>query len=181
MKFRACSSMLAALFLAVVGVSFARPQTGANSASRKEAILTADEVGKKLLPENVFFRGQVASVQDRNTGGVRYADGFLVLAGLVDSSGYATGIKEKYQAYLINEVPIEIGGETLKPGAYGIGFLEGNKFVAMDIGAHDVLQAGATRDTEIRRPVPLQFRAGPVDGTYRLYHGREYVEFHRAK
>ncbi len=141
MKFRRSISMLAASFLAVAGVTFARRQASANSAPGKESVLTAAEVGMKLLPEKVFFRGQVATVQDRNTGGVRYADGFLVLAGLVDSSGYSTGLKEKYQGYLINEVPVEIGGKTLKPGAYGIGFLEGNKFVVMDIGASDVLQA----------------------------------------
>lgn len=181
MKFRISVSLLAVSFLAMGAVSFARPQTSANSASGKESVLKAAEVGGKLLPEKVFFRGQVASVQDRNTGGVRYADGFLVLAGLVDSSGYSTGLKEKYQAYLINEVPVEIGGQTLKPGAYGIGFLEGNKFVVMDIGASDVLQAGSTKDTEMKRPVPLQFTASSGAGNYRLYHGREYVEFHRAK
>lgn len=181
MKFRNSISLLAASFLAVAGVSFARPQTSANSALGKETVLTAAEVGKKLLPEKVFFRGQVATVQDRNTGGVRYPDGFLVLAGLVDSSGYSTGLKEKYQAYLINEVAVEIGGQTLKPGVYGIGFLEGNKFVVMDIGANDVLQAGSAKDTEMKRPVPLQFTASSGDGNYRLYHGREYVEFHRAK
>ncbi|MFI5094988.1 MAG: hypothetical protein WCE50_11060 [Candidatus Acidiferrum sp.] len=181
MKLRTSVSLLAASFVAVAGVSFARPQTSANSAPGKESVLTAAEVGKKLFPERVFFRGQLATVQDRNTGGVRYADGFLVLAGVVDSSGYSTAIKEKYQAYLINEVPVEIGGQTLKPGAYGIGFLDGNKFVVMDIGANDVLQAGSTRDTEIKRPVPLQFRATSEAGNYRLYHGRDYVEFHREK
>ena len=181
MKFRRSISMVAASFLAVAGVSFARRQSSANSGPGKESVLTAAEVGMKLLPEKVFFRGQVATVQDRNTGGVRYADGFLVLAGLVDSSGYSTGLKEKYQGYLINEVPVEIGGQTLKPGAYGIGFLEGNKFVVMDIGASDVLQAGSTKDTEMKRPVPLQFTSSSGSGNYRLYHGREYVEFHRVK
>jgi len=41
---------------------------------------------------------------------------------MVDSSGYSTGLKEKYQAYLLNEVTLEIAGQTLKPGAYGFGF-----------------------------------------------------------
>jgi hypothetical protein len=172
------------LFAAVVcaaGVLPARPQTAANSATAKESLLTAADVGNKLLPEKVFFRGQIAPVQARNSGGVRYADGFLVFAGLVDSSGYSTGIREKYQAYFINEVPVEIGGQTLKPGAYGVGFLEGNKFVVMDLGANDRLQAVSTKDTEMKRPVPLQFVAGSSAGNYRLYHGRDYVEFHRVK
>ncbi len=181
MRDRTPLRLLATLLLAASAVSFARPQTPANSAPAKEAILAATDVGNKLLPEKVFFRGQIAPVQARNTGGVRYADGFLVFAGLVDSSGYSTAIREKYQAYLINEVPVEIGGQTLKPGAYGIGFLEGNKFVAMDLGANDVLQAASVKDSEMKRPVPLQFTAGSGAGNYRIYHGRDYVEFRRAK
>jgi hypothetical protein len=182
MRFRALLCLSTAVVLAACVVSsFARPQAASNSTPAKEAVLTAADVGTKLLPEKVFFRGQIAPVQARNTGGIRYADGFLVFAGLVDSSGYSTGIREKYQAYLINEVPIEIGGQTLKPGGYGIGFLEGNKFVVMDIGANDILQTASVKDTEMKRPVPLQFTAGSGAGNYRLYHGRDYVEFHRAK
>jgi hypothetical protein len=181
MRIRTLLCLLAATLLAASGVSFARPQTSANSAPAKEAILAAADVGNKLLPEKVFFRGQIAPVQARNTGGVRYADGLLVFAGLVDSSGYSTGIREKYQAYLINEVAVEIGGQTLKPGAYGIGFLDGNKFVVMDIGANDVLQSASAKDMEMKRPVPLQFAAASGAGNCRLYHGRDYVEFHRAK
>jgi hypothetical protein len=181
MKVRTIFCLFPALLLAAAAVSFAEPQKAADTATVKEGILTAADVGNKLLPEKVFFRGQIASVQARNTGGVRYTDGFMVFAGLVDSSGYSTGIREKYQAYLINEVPVEIGGQTLKPGAYGVGFLDGNKFVVMDIGANDVLQAASTKDAEMKRPVPLQFVAGAGAGNYRLYHGRDYVEFHRAK
>lgn len=181
MRFRTLLCLLSVTFLATAAVSLAQPQTPANSASGKEGVLTAADVGNKLLPEKVFFRGQIAPVQARNTGGVRYADGFLVFAGLVDSSGYSTGIREKYQAYLINEVPVEIGGQTLKPGAYGVGFLEGNKFVVMDIGANDVLQAASAKDAEMKRPVPLQFTAASGAGNYRIYHGRDYIEFRRAK
>jgi len=181
MRVRTSFCLLAATLLAASAVSLAQPQTLANSAPVKEGLLTAADVGNKLLPEKVFFRGQIAPVQARNTGGVRYADGFLVFAGLVDSSGYSTAIREKYQAYLINEVAVEIGGQTLKPGGYGIGFLEGNKFVVMDIGANDVLQVASAKDSEMKRPVPLQFTAAPGAGNYRLYHGRDYIEFRRTK
>jgi len=119
-------------------------------------------------------------VQLRNTGGVHFADDFYVLAGLVDNSGYSSGIKEKYQAYLLNEVTLEIGGQTLKPGAYGFGFLAGGKFTVMDLGANDVLQASSQRDADLKRPVPLQVVASTTEGTYRLYAGRDYVEFRRG-
>jgi len=181
MRIRTMLCLFPSLLLAAAAILIAGPQKAADAAPVKEGVLTAAEVGNKLLPEKVFFRGQIAPVEARNTGGVRYADGFLIFAGLVDSSGYSTGIREKYQAYLINEVAIEVGGQTLKPGAYGIGFLDGNKFVVMDIGANDVLQAASVKDAEMKRPVPLQFVAGAGAGNYRLYHGRDYIEFHRAK
>jgi hypothetical protein len=149
-------------------------------AEGKEVVLKAADISPKVFPEQVFFRGKVAPVQLRNSGGVHFADDLYVLAGLVDSSGYATGIKEKYQAYLINEVTLEIGGQTLKPGSYGIGIIAGGKFVAMDLGANEVLQGTAQHDAELKRPMPLQVLASATAGSYRLYLGRDYVEFHRA-
>ncbi len=149
-------------------------------AEGKEVALKAADISPKLFPEKVFFRGQIAPVQFRNTGGVRFADDFYVLAGLVDNSGYSSGLREKYQAYLLSEVTLEIGGQTLKPGAYGFGFLEGGKFVVMDVGANDVFNAASQRDAEMKRPVPLQVVASSTVGSYRLYAGRDYVEFHRA-
>ena len=165
--------------LAVLGAGFATAQQSGNATPAKEGVLKAADVGDKLFPDKVFFRGQPATVQGRNSGGVRYADGFLVMAALVDSSGYSSGLKEKYQGFLINEVPVEIGGHTLKPGQYGFGFLEGNKFVVMDVAANDVLQASSTKDAELKRPVPLQVIE--EGGKYRLYKGRDYVEFSRGK
>lgn len=177
MKIRHALWLLPALLL-FASVALAQDKT---PTSTKEGVLKPADIGEKLLPEKVFFRGQVATTQARNSGGVRFSDGLLVLTVLVDNSGYSTGIREKYQAYLISEVPIEIGGQTLKPGSYGFGFIEGNKFLVMDLGAHDVLQTTSTKDAEMKRPVPLQVVAGAKAGDYRLYKGRDYIEFHRAQ
>jgi hypothetical protein len=149
-------------------------------AEGKETVLKAADITPKLFPERVYFRGQTAPAQLRNTGGVHFADDLYVLAGLVDSSGYSTAIREKYQAYLLNEVTLEIGGQTLKPGAYGIGFLSDGKFVVMDLGANDLFQIASQRDAEMKRPVPLQVLASTAAGSYRLYAGRDYVEFRRV-
>ncbi len=147
----------------------------------REAVLKPADIGNKLLPEKVFFRGQIAPVQFRNTGGVRYADGFFVLVGLVDNSGYSTGVREKYQAYFITEVSLEIGGQTLKPGAYGVGFLEGDKFLVMDIAANDIFTVASKKDSVMKHPLPAQVVAASDAGTYRFYKGRDFVEFHRPK
>ena len=181
MKVRTSLTVFTVLLLVVCGISLAYAQKAADAPAAKEAVLKAADINDKLFPEKVFFRGQVASVQMRNTGGVRYADEFVVLAGLVDNSGYSSGLRDKYQGYLIVEVPVVIGGQSLKAGAYGFGFLESNKFVVMDVGSGDVLQTASTTDADLKRAVPLQVQATADAGKYRLYKGKEYVEFHRAK
>lgn len=153
----------------------------ADDAAAKEVVLKAADINARLVPETVFFRGQTAPTQLRNSGGVHFADGTYVLAAMVDSSGYSTGIREKYQAYLLTEVALDLGGQTLPPGAYGFGFINGGKFVVMDLGAHDVLQISSQRDAELKRPVPMQVLATSSTGLYRLYVGRDYVEFRRGR
>lgn len=145
----------------------------------QDTVLKASDITPKLFPEHVFFRGQVAPAQLRNTGGVHFSDDLFVLAGLVDSSGYSTAIKEKYQAYLLSEVTLEIGGQTLKPGAYGFGFVSG-KFILMDLAANNLIEAAGQRDAEMKRPVPLQVTPSSNAGSYRLYVGRDFIEFRRT-
>ena len=172
--------LLSVLLLAFSIRQVQTTMAGNPAAEGKEVVLKAADITAKVFPERVFFRGQSAPVQFRNSGGVHFADDLYVLAGMVDSSGYSTGIREKYQAYLLSEVTLEIAGQSLKPGAYGIGFLNGGKFVVMDLGANDLIQAASQHDADMKRPVPLQVVASATAGTYRLYAGRDYVEFHRA-
>jgi hypothetical protein len=166
--------------LVLLGVPVWRARAGgsAQGEAKKDAVLKAADITGKIFPEKVFYRGQVGSVQMRNTGGVHFADGFYVLAGLVDTAGYASSVKEKYQGYLLTEVATEINGQALKPGAYGIGFVTGSKFVVSDLGANTVLEIAGQKDAELKRPVPLQVVEGS-DG-YRLYFGREFVTIKRA-
>jgi hypothetical protein len=160
-------------------VALAVSLPGDVSAADSPSILKAADMAN-LMPASVFFRGQVASVQARNSGGVKLADGMLVLCALVDTSGYSTAVQQKYQAYFITEVALDINGQTLKAGAYGVGFVEGNKFLVMDLGAHDLFTTGAVRDTELKRPTPLQVLADTAPNRYRLYINRNYVIFSPA-
>lgn len=169
------------LLSALVGVLAFAAAPRAQAAPGKDVVLKAADISPKIFPERVFYRGQVAPVQMRNTGGVHFADGFYVLAGLVDNSGYSTGVREKYQGYFLTEVPLEINGQSLKPGAYGIGFVQGSKFVVTDLGSNNLLEISGTRDAEIKRPVPLQVLAAPEEGSYRLYLGRDYVTLKRSQ
>ncbi len=151
------------------------------AAAKKETILKASDITPKIFPGQVFYRGQVASVQMRNTGGVHFADDLYVLAGLVDVTGYSSGVREKYQGYLLNEVPLDVNGKALGPGAYGIGFVNGSKFVVTDLGSNNVIEVASVKDAELKMPMPLQVVAAPDAGAYRLYLGRDYVTFKRTK
>lgn len=143
-------------------------------------VLSAASAGK-LLPASVFFRGQSAPIQARNSGGVQFPKDGMMLAALVDTSGYSTSVQEKYQSYFITETPLLIDGHRLAPGAYGVGFIAGDQFIVMDLGAHDLFTAHTTKDPVLRRPSPLQILADPGDpGRYRLYSGRTFVLFSQA-
>ncbi len=167
------------LKLAVAGILAAAAMLtpGSILAQSSGKVLEPADMGK-LLPASVFYRGQSATTQLRNSGGVKFDDGFFVLASLVDTSGYSTGVAAKYQAYFIAEVPIKIGGQNLPAGVYGVGFVADNKFLVTDVGAHDVLTVDSASDEALKRPVPLQVLSDPAGG-YRLYAGRKYVVFGR--
>lgn len=131
----------------------------------------------KLAPATVFFRGQSASLQMRNTFGLRAQDGSIVLMGLVDNSGYSTGIQQKYQGYILTEVPLNFAGKNLPAGAYGFGFLASNHFSIMNLGAVDVLGASWIADANLARPRPLQIVQAAQPNAFRLYNGRKFVDF----
>jgi hypothetical protein len=170
-------------------LAFSRTAPAQTAAS--DTILTV-QAADKLLPDAVYFAGQSANTQMRNGAGIQFADGQQTLAVLVDTSGYSSALQQKYQGYLISEVPLEFlplkpGAASLPAGAYGFGFV-GGRFVVMDIGSHDLVSTLATHDDQMQRPRPLQI-LGPwplrrdshvLSDTYRLCSGRDCVDFRRA-
>ena len=135
-------------------------------------VLTADEL-KKAVPSEYFFRGQKAPVQLRNAVGFARADGKMMLAALVDASGYSTAIQQKYQGMLITETKLNVGGSSLPPGQYGFGFTADGKFVVMDVSNNDVLSASSQTDAALQRAVPLKLIE---DGSgYKLYAGKKWI------
>jgi hypothetical protein len=136
------------------------------------AQILGEDALKKVAPSSFFFAGQSAAVQTRNSVGLKNAAGKLVLAGLVDTSGYSTAIQEKYQGFLITETKLSFEGTALDPGAYGFGFKDG-KFIVMNVASTDLLSVASHNDEQLKRPVPLKLEK---DGeAYRLYAGRKYV------
>jgi hypothetical protein len=156
--------MLSIVVLTLIGCASAQQVT--------KHVLTSDEL-KKAVPTEYFFRGQKAPVQLRNAVGFQLADGKMILAALVDASGYSTAIQQKYQGMLITETKLNVGGSSLPPGQYGFGFTADNKFVVMDVANSDVLSASYQTDQTLQHAVPLKLIE---DGAgYKLYAGKKWI------
>jgi hypothetical protein len=182
MKIGQKTAIIVATALCVLTLNLRMIHAQAPDARRTQSsVVLSREQAAAVLPPTVFFRGQSASIQARNSAGLRAPDGKLVLVTMVDTSGYSSSIQETYQAYLLTELPLTIAGKKLPPGAYGFGFIAGNNMVVMDIGSNELLRVTTTRDESLARPNPLQILSDNASGTFRLYLGRSYVAFSPAE
>ncbi len=136
---------------------------------------------QSILPSTVFFKGQNAPLQMRNASGIHFADDSYLFVSLVDTSGYSSGVQEKYQAYFVTELPLQFNDNKLAPGAYGVGFIANNKFLVMDIGGHDLFTVDTKHDEALPHPTPLRIVQSAQADTYMLYAGRNFVSFSKAK
>lgn len=142
------------------------------SAQNSPTILTDAEL-TRVVPTSFYYQGQSAPTQMRNAAAVRFATNRLVIASLVDTSGYSAEIRGKYEGFFITDSPIKIGTARLSTGAYGFGFSSDGKMNLFDIGGKLLLTVKTQNDQEMKRPRPLMMvQAG--DGV-RLYDGRNYV------
>ena len=158
-----------ALILMLITLSFA---AAVDAQKKTAAVLTGAEL-PGIMPPGFYFEGQSAPMQMRNSAAARLAEKRNVVAGMVDTSGYSTEIRAKYEGFLITDSSIEIGGEILPTGAYGFGFTDAGKFNVFDVGGKRILSVNAADDRVLRRPRPLMMSKA-ADGL-RLYSGRGYV------
>ncbi|HEY6333574.1 MAG TPA: hypothetical protein VI756_29910 [Blastocatellia bacterium] len=142
-------------------------------AQQYPAILAGSDL-TRVVPASFYFEGQSAPTQMRNSAAVRLAVKSYVIAGLVDTSGYSSEVRGKYEGFLITDSPIVMGGSALEPGAYGFGFST-DKMNIFDVGGKQLMSVEAHKDTEMKRPRPLMMTKS-ADGI-RLYDGRFYVTF----
>jgi hypothetical protein len=151
------------------------PLTGTIIAqSANQGVLSATQI-QAVFPATVYFGGQMTTVQMRNAAGVRWNEGKQTLFGMVDAGGYSSGMRDRYQFYILTDVPIDIDGKHLLPGAYGAGFLADQGFEVMDLGGKELFHAAVQHDSGMRRPRPLQVTSAA--NHYRLYLGRDFVDF----
>src|SRR5262245_59799037 len=120
------------LLIALIGISWAgvfAPLAGAQEAF---TVLTGDEL-TRVVPPGFYFQGLSAPTQMRNAAAARFGTKRFVIAGLVDTSGYAADVRAKYEGFLITDSSIQINGTDLGVGAYGFGFSNDGKLQILDL------------------------------------------------
>ena len=127
----------------------------------------------RIMPPGFYFQGLSAATQMRNAAATRFGEKRYVIAGLVDTSGYAADVRAKYQGFFITDFPIKINGSDLAVGAYGFGFSDNGRMQIIDLAANTVLSVETTKDNELKRPRPLMMTKA-ANGL-RFYTGKDYV------
>jgi hypothetical protein len=166
---RTLSALCLLTALAHANAQDAAPQRPA--AGNAPVILSGAEL-TRVIPPGFYFEGQSAPTQVRNAAAARFGTKH-VIAGLVDTSGYSSEIRAKYEGFIITDEAVEIGTGVLGAGAYGFGFTSAGQLNIFDVGGKPVLTVPATNDAAQPRPRPLMMTA-ERDGL-RLYAGRNYV------
>jgi hypothetical protein len=141
-------------------------------AQQSVTILTGAEL-TRIVPPGFYFQGLSAATQMRNAAAARVGDKRYVIAGLVDTSGYAADVRAKYEGFFITDSPISINGSDLAVGAYGFGFSQDGKMQILDLAGNQALSVSTTKDSGLARPRPLMMTKA-ADGL-RFYNGKDYV------
>ena len=157
--------LLTALAFAVISSAAAYSQNSIQILGEKEANV--------VIPNSFYFAGQSAPTQMRNAAAARVGKDRLVIAGMVDTSGYSTEISGKYEGFFITDSPVKVGNESLGTGAYGFGFSQDGRLNLFDLSAKQILSVSTEADADMKRPRPLQMTS--TQNGLRLYKGRNYV------
>ncbi len=129
-------------------------------AAQDRAVILAGPELSRAVPTGFYFLGLSAQTQMRNSAAARWERGRHVIAGLVDTSGYAADVRAKYEGFLITDSEITIDGKDLKTGAYGFGFADNGKLNIMDLAGNQILSVSTTKDSKLRRPPSLDDVSG---------------------
>lgn len=135
-------------------------------------VLTGAEL-TRIVPPGFYFQGLSAGTQMRNAAAARFGNKRYVIAGLVDTSGYAADVRAKYEGFFITDSPVTINGSDLVVGAYGFGFSQDGKMQILDLAGNQVLSVTTTKDSDLKRPRPLMMTKA-AEGL-RFYSGKDYV------
>src|SRR5438445_1102482 len=155
--------------IAVLVIAWSMPLLAA--AQDRVVILTGAELSR-VVPPGFYFQGLSAPTQIRNTAAARFGSNRYVIAGLIDTAGYAADVRAKYEGFFITDSLIKINGSDLGVGAYGFGFSNDGKMQILDLPGNQILTVNTTKDAERKRPRQLM-RAKAADAL-RSHNAKDY-------
>jgi hypothetical protein len=141
-------------------------------AAQGVTILEGEDL-KKVLPTSFYFEGLSGATQTRNAAAARIGDKRYVIIGMIDTAGYSTDVRAKYEGFFITDSKISLGGKDLATGAYGFGVTKDGQLNIFDLGGKLVLNVDVPKDSDLKAPRPLTLTKG-ADGI-RMYRGKNYV------
>src|SRR5947209_17001169 len=161
---------LRALTKAVLILSIAA-FAAADAAAQGGAVVLEGAQLARVVPTGFYFEGQSAPTQTRNTAAAKFGADRYLIVGLVDTSGYSSDVRAKYQGFFITDSPVRLGGKELGTGAYGFGFTDDGHLNILDLSGKQILSVPTTKDASIKRPRPILFTTDA--GGVRFYGGRD--------
>lgn len=139
----------------------------------EEAVMLEGEALARVVPGSFYFEGRSGPTQMRNAAAVRFGEKRHIIAALVDTAGYSSEIRAKYEGFFITDSRIAFGDKELAAGAYGFGVTKESKFNIFDVGGNLLLSVAGAKDSATRTPRPLALLK--EDGGVRIYRGRSFV------
>jgi hypothetical protein len=164
--------VLVSAAILAVGVGFA-------AAQRAFQMVTGKELDKAFI-KDFYLEGNSIPVERRNFVMVT-AGGSRVLAGLLDTTGYSSQIRQKYIGMLITETDLSVCGKNVHVGSFGMGIDRPGEssqkdatFFLYNQAGEKVLECSSKHDAQIATPRPLQILLAQGVPA-RLYLGRFWV------
>jgi hypothetical protein len=152
--------------------------TAASAVAQQKFEIITGKAFDSALPKDFYLEGNAIPTAKRNAVMVKTPSGARAVFSLLDTTGYASNIVEKYVGMVITEGDLSICGQKLTVGSYGFGWAQSPRAEEKPGTLSLYNQAGAKlgecstpRDADLKTPRPLQIVV-KADGSATLYHGR---------
>ena len=102
----------------------------------QDALLLDGSALTRVMPTSFYFEGLSGPTQMRNATAVRFGEKRHVIVALVDTAGYSSEVRAKYEGFVITDSKVSVGDKEVGAGAYGFGVTKDSKFNLFDVGGN---------------------------------------------
>jgi hypothetical protein len=155
--------------------------TAGSAIAQSQFQLVTGKAFDSALPKDFYLEGNAIPTAKRNAAMVTSPSGARAVFSLLDTTGYASNIIEKYIGMIITEGDLTICGQKVTVGSYGFGWTQSPRgedkpgtFSLYNQAGGKLAECSTPRDADLKVPRPLQVVV-KNDGTATLYHGRNGV------